>query len=82
VLIAAAVGIGCHLPEQGKALKPLGDGFIKMMIAPIIFCMVVHGMSSMGDLKKLGYVGAKTLLYFEIVSTLALSIRLLVVKVL
>ena len=87
VLIAVAVGIGlgCYFPEQGKALKPLGDGFIKlikMMIAPIIFCTVVHGVASMGDLKKLGRVGGKTLLYFEIVSTLALSIRLLVVKVL
>jgi aerobic C4-dicarboxylate transport protein len=87
VLIAVAVGIGlgCYFPEQGKALKPLGDGFIKlikMMIAPIIFCTVVHGVASMGDLKKLGRVGGKTLLYFEIVSTLALAIGLLVVNLL
>jgi aerobic C4-dicarboxylate transport protein len=87
VLIAVAVGIavGYFFPDQGKALKPLGDGFvklIKMMIAPIIFCTVVHGVASIGDLKKLGRIGGKTLLYFEIVSTLALAIGLLVVNVL
>ena len=85
VLIAVAVGIalGYFFPEQAKALKPLGDGFIKlikMMIAPIIFCTVVHGVASMGDMKKLGRVGGKTLLYFEVVSTLALAIGLLVVN--
>lgn len=87
VLIAVALGIavGYFFPDQGKALKPLGDGFvklIKMMIAPIIFCTVVHGVASIGDLKKLGRIGGKTLLYFEIVSTLALAIGLLVVNVL
>jgi len=87
VLIAVALGIviGYVWPEFGKSLKPLGDGFVKlvkMMIAPIIFCTVVHGIASMGDLKKLGRVGAKTLLYFEIVSTLALIIGLIVVNVL
>ncbi len=86
VLIAVALGIviGSGWPEFGKSLKPLGDGFVKlvkMMIAPIIFCTVVHGIASMGDLKKLGRVGAKTLLYFEIVSTLALIIGLLVVNI-
>lgn len=67
----------------GKSLKPLGDGFIalvKMLIAPIIFCTVVHGIASMGDLKKLGRVGGKALLYFEVVSTLALIIGLVVVN--
>ena len=62
-------------------MKPLGDGFIaliKMMIAPIIFCTVVHGIASMGDLKKVGRIGIKTLIYFEVVSTLALAIGLLV----
>src|SRR3954463_5489344 len=83
VLIAIAIGIlvGHFYPDLGKALKPLGDGFIaliKMMIAPVIFCTVVHGIASMGDLKKLGRVGVKTLLYFEVVSTLALGIGLLV----
>jgi aerobic C4-dicarboxylate transport protein len=83
VLIAIAIGIliGHFYPDLGKALKPLGDGFIaliKMMIAPVIFCTVVHGIASMGDLKKLGRVGVKTLVYFEVVSTLALGVGLLV----
>ncbi len=87
VLVAVALGIlvGKLFPEAGKSLKPLGDGFIalvKMLIAPIIFCTVVHGIASMGDLKKLGRVGGKTLLYFEVVSTLALVIGLLVINVL
>jgi aerobic C4-dicarboxylate transport protein len=66
-------------------MKPLGDGFIaliKMMIAPIIFCTVVHGIGSMSDLKKVGRVGVKTLFYFEMVSTLALAIGLIVGEVL
>ncbi len=71
VLIAVAVGIliGWLEPDFGKSLKPLGDGFIKlvkMLIAPIIFCTVVHGIASMSDLKRLGRVGAKTLFYFEV----------------
>jgi aerobic C4-dicarboxylate transport protein len=83
VLIAIAVGIALgHLyPTTGIAMKPLGDGFIaliKMMIAPVIFCTVVHGISSMGDLRKVGRVGVKTLVYFEAVSTVALLIGLLV----
>ena len=87
VLIAVALGIivGCCAPEFGKSLKPLGDGFIKlikMLIGPIIFCTVVHGVASMKDLKKLGRVGGKTLLYFEVVSTLALLIGLVVVNIL
>ena len=80
VLIAVLLGIvvGRLFPDtagpgkwHASALKPLGDGFIslvKMMIAPIIFCTVVHGIASMGDLKKLGRIGGKTLLYFEVVS--------------
>lgn len=83
VLIAIALGIliGHFYPNTGKALKPLGDGFIsliKMMIAPVIFCTVVHGISSMGDLKRVGRVGLKALLYFEVVSTVALAVGLLV----
>lgn len=86
VLFAVAIGIlvGVVNPEFAKSLKPLGDGFVKlvkMMIAPIIFCTVVHGIASMGDLKKLGRIGLKTLLYFEVVSTLALVIGLIVVNV-
>jgi aerobic C4-dicarboxylate transport protein len=87
VLIAIAVGvlIGHLFPQTGVALKPLGDGFIaliKMMIAPVIFCTVVHGIGSMSDLKKVGRVGVKTLFYFEAVSTLALAIGLIVGEVL
>src|SRR5437764_15474605 len=82
VLIAIALGvlIGYFYPDLSKTLKPLGDGFIaliKMMIAPVIFCTVVHGIASMGDLKRVGRVGLKTLPYFEVVSTLALGIGLL-----
>ena len=83
VLIAIALGIvlGHYFPDTGKALKPLGDGFIaliKMMIAPVIFCTVVHGIGSMSDLGKVGRIGVKTLFYFEAVSTLALAIGLIV----
>ncbi|ARQ00089.1 dicarboxylate/amino acid:cation symporter [Pseudorhodoplanes sinuspersici] len=83
VLAAIALGIliGYLYPDLGKALKPLGDGFIaliKMMIAPVIFCTVVHGISSMGDLKRVGRVGIKSLIYFEVISTIALAIGLLV----
>src|SRR5262249_2540299 len=85
VLIAIAIGIaiGYFDPKLGVQLKPLGDGFIaliKMMIAPVIFCTIVHGIASMGDLKKVGRVGIKTLFYFEAVSTLALVIGLLVAR--
>jgi len=87
VLIAVAIGIliGHAAPDFGKALKPMGDAFInlvKMVIAPIIFCTVVHGIASMADLRKLGRVGIKTLIYFEVVSTLALIIGLCVVNLL
>lgn len=87
VIIAVLLGIviGYVWPETGKSLKPLGDAFIKvikMIIGPIIFCTVVHGIASMGDLKKLGRVGGKTLLYFEVVSTFALVIGLVVVNLL
>ena len=87
VLIAVALGIatGFFFPDFGKSLRPLGDGFIalvKMMIGPIIFCTVVLGIAGAGDMKKVGRVGGKALLYFEIVSTLALIIGLLVMNVL
>jgi aerobic C4-dicarboxylate transport protein len=87
VLVAVGFGIlvGYSFPDFGKSLKPLGDGFIKlvkMMIAPIIFCTVVHGIASMRDLKKLGRVGLKALVYFEVMSTLALIIGLVVVNIL
>jgi aerobic C4-dicarboxylate transport protein len=83
VLIAIALGVavGYYFPNTGKALKPLGDGFIaliKMMIAPVIFCTVVHGVGSMRDLGKVGRIGVKTLFYFEAVSTVALAVGLLI----
>jgi aerobic C4-dicarboxylate transport protein len=83
VIIAIIIGIllGHYYPATGIALKPLGDGFIaliKMMIAPVIFCTVVHGIASIGDLKKVGRIGLKTLFYFEAVSTIALAVGLLV----
>jgi aerobic C4-dicarboxylate transport protein len=86
VLIAIAVGVlvGHFFPHAGAAMKPLGDGFIqliKMIIAPVIFFTVVHGIASMSDLKKIGRVGVKTLVYFEAVSTVALVIGLIVAEV-
>src|SRR3954452_24900540 len=87
VLIAILLGVlvGRFYPDLGKELKPLGDGFIaliKMMIAPVIFCTVVHGISSMGDLKRVGRVGLKSLIYFETASTIALAVGLLVGEIL
>jgi aerobic C4-dicarboxylate transport protein len=86
VLIAVFIGIliGWFFPDTGKALKPLGDGFVKlvkMIIAPIIFCTVVHGIASMSDMKRLGRIGLKAIIYFELVSSLALFIGLIVVNV-
>ena len=86
VLAAIALGvvIGHVRPEWGRALQPLGDGFIrlvKMVVGPIIFLTIVVGISSMGDLRKFGRVGGKALLYFEVVTTLALAIGLLVANV-
>jgi aerobic C4-dicarboxylate transport protein len=83
VLIAIALGIlvGALWPKIGVAVKPLGDGFIKLIklvIAPVIFCTVAGGIARMGDIKAFGRVGVKALLYFEIVSTLALVLGLLV----
>jgi len=83
VLFAIIVGVllGMFNPELGTAMKPLGDGFvklIKMIIAPVIFCTVVAGIAGMQDMKKIGRVGGKALLYFEIVSTFALAIGLVV----
>jgi aerobic C4-dicarboxylate transport protein len=86
VLVAIAIGVllGIVFPDQAKAMKPLGDGFIKlikMMIAPIIFTTVVVGIAKMGDMKEVGRVGLKALVYFEVVSTLALVIGLVVINV-
>src|SRR5262249_35443325 len=86
VLIAIAIGVllGHFWPETGQAMKPFGDGFIrliKMLIAPIIFCTVVLGIAGMEDMKKVGKTGALALVYFEVVSTLSLIIGLVIVNV-
>jgi aerobic C4-dicarboxylate transport protein len=86
VLVAVVLGalLGHLLPETGAKMKPLGDGFIKlvkMLIAPIVFATVVTGIAKMGDLKKVGRVGVKGIVYFEILSTIALAIGLVVAKI-
>ena len=83
VLLAALAGVivGLIWPETGEAMRPFGDAFIrviKMIIAPVVFCTVAIGIAHMSDLKKFGRVGGKTLIYFEVVSTLALAIGLVV----
>ena len=86
VLFAIVIGVllGHFYPALGQQMKPLGDGFIKlikMLIAPIIFCTVVTGIAGMRDLKQVGRVGIKALLYFELVTTLALIIGLTVANI-
>ncbi len=86
VLLAITIGIllGHFWPQLGAAMQPLGTGFIKlikMIIAPIIFCTVVIGIAGMEDMKKVGKTGGFALLYFEIVSTIALIIGLVVINV-
>ena len=83
VAIMAGVALGHFDPALAEKMKPLGDGFInliKMMIAPIIFCTIVTGVAGMEDMKSVGRVGAKALVYFEIITTLALIIGLVVVN--
>jgi len=87
VLTAVAMGVllGHFYPQLGADMKPLGDGFIKlikMIIAPIIFCTVVVGIAGMEDMKKVGKTGGLALLYFEVVSTLALIVGLVTVNLL
>ncbi len=86
VLAAIAIGVllGHFFPDIGTTMKPLGDGFIKlikMIIAPIIFCTVVVGIAGMEDMKKVGKTGAYALLYFEVVSTVALVVGLIIINV-
>jgi len=86
VITAIVIGIllGHFWPETGAAMKPLGDGFIKlikMIIAPIIFCTVVVGIAGMEDMKKVGKTGGLALLYFEVVSTVALMVGLLIINI-
>lgn len=86
VIVAIIIGVlvGHFAPYTGEQMKPLGDGFIKlikMMIAPIIFCTVVVGIAGMEDMKKVGKTGGYALLYFEIMSTVALIVGLIIVNV-
>ncbi len=86
VLTAIAIGIllGHFYPELGAQMKPFGDAFvklIKMVIAPVIFCTVVTGIAGMESMKAVGRTGAVALLYFEVVSTIALIIGLIIVNV-
>jgi len=81
VLLALVVGVivGFTVPELAVKLKPLGDAFIKLikMIIPVlVFCVVVHGIAGAGDLKRVGRVGVKALIYFEVVTTIALILGL------
>jgi aerobic C4-dicarboxylate transport protein len=83
VAIGAGILLGYFYPAAGEAMKPLGDGFIrliKMLIAPIIFCTVVTGIAGMEQMKQVGRTGGLALLYFEVVSTLALVIGLVIVN--
>src|SRR5579871_6009270 len=87
VLVGVVLGalVGWLWPAFGASLKPLGDAFIKlvkMAIAPVIFCTVAGGIARMGDLKAFGRLGLRTLIYFEVVSTFALVIGLVVGEVL
>jgi aerobic C4-dicarboxylate transport protein len=86
VLIAIVLGVllGAFAPGTAAAMKPLGDAFvklIKLVIAPVVFCTVVHGIASVRDASKVGRVGLKAILYFEVVSTFALALGLIVAKV-
>ena len=84
IAVIAGVLLGHFAPSVGESMKPLGDGFIKlikMMIAPIIFCTVVTGIAGMEDMKKVGKTGGLALLYFEVVSTIALIVGLVLVNV-
>ncbi len=85
VLVAISIGValGIYAPSTGAAMKPLGDGFIKlikMIIAPIIFCTVVIGIAGAEDLKRIGRTGGLALLYFEVVSTLSLILGLVIIN--
>ena len=88
VLAAIVIGVLFRFfssPDIGASMKPLGDGFIKlikMLIAPVIFCTVVIGIAGMEDMKKVGKVGGLALLYFEAVTTLALFVGLFLVNIL
>jgi len=84
VAIVVGVALGHFYPSVGESMRPLGDAFIKlikMIIGPIIFCTIVTGIAGMDDMKKVGRVGAKALIYFEVITTLALIMGLVAVKI-
>lgn len=84
LFIVLGGAVGYFFPEFGTQLKPIGDGFIaliKMLVGPIVFCTVVLGVANAGDLKKVGRVGGKALIYFEVVSTFALILGLAIVNI-
>src|SRR5207302_8215773 len=81
ILVAMVLGavVGYLLPQSADSLKPLGDLFIKlvrMLVAPIIFCTVVHGIANVGEAKKVGRIAIKALIYFEVVTTIGLVLGL------
>src|SRR6266705_912422 len=85
-LVAMLLGalVGYLWPQSADSLRPLGDLFIRlvrMIVAPIIFCTVVHGIASVGEARRVGRVAVKTVIYFEIVTTIALVLGLLIVNV-
>lgn len=82
--LACAIVLGLLAPKTAIAMKPFGQGFIallKMMLAPIIFCTLVQGMAHVKDLKMLGRMGVKSLVYFEVVSTIAMVLGFVMVNV-
>src|SRR5918996_2021579 len=85
ILVAMLLGalVGYLWPQSADSLRPLGDLFIRlvrMIVAPIIFCTVVHGIASVGEARRVGRVAIKTLIYFELVTTVALVLGLLLVN--
>src|SRR5580658_4731786 len=85
IALVLGIGIGIAVPDFGKSLQPLGDGFVKliqMIIAPLVFSVVVTGICGSGDLKKVGRVGLKTIVYFELITTFALIIGAVLANIL
>src|SRR5262245_28216949 len=82
--MVVGIALGHFYPDAGVRMEPLGDAFIKairVLIAPIIFCTVVHGIAGMADMAKVGRVALKALIYFEVLTTLALVLGLVAVNV-
>ena len=83
IAMALAIALGILAPDVAVKMKPLGTAFIallKMLLGPIIFFTVVHGIAHIGDFRRLGRIGIKTLIYFEVVSTLAMLVGFVVVN--